>query len=594
MSNSVVTIVDHLEFCAHSFNVWFGSRYSDFDLSFCPSVQDGYRSCERYTDIVSWGDYQGELASVISSYVALTGTAPVLVDGSSIFVGAGLRVGYLIVWDKSDTISVIRKTNPSGTFSRSDKKLARVFFSYCSFFRGSVPANGFGKYLLLLVLTSKCLHLRARVLSIYSPLTNSEVRLEYGGPSWIPPITFAHSSILSPVPYLFDFTSVLYGCPRFNRSMLGEKFRSTFKCILSSGIRLYDISSTSFFNGASGNHVFNTEYSFVSDLSLFPRRDNFVYRFSFLLTRRAVLTTNQLLVLSDFFIDDDTEDACDGITEFHRYHPILVEARIHTAVTNLTGMEVGASLRLSEMPFANELLDRVISIRDNRFYDQEYSQVLELVESDSDGDYDLNAQEHFDLVHDDIDEYDHEMGDDDDYSEDLGIGEQSDSFVAHGSVNVDEDYAYERSSHQSAPPIVIPWHDGVVGVEATTSNAIVTDPTNVMPNEHAMSLVDLHSFTPTVLSPQTHVTLRRVTDIFSFRGTQSRQYTPYAIPASTFRSKTDLGDCSICLNPMNKGDSISIAHDSHIFHESCIARWFSNNRTCPICRKTIPSKAAPL
>ena len=42
--------------------------------------------------------------------------------------------------------------------------------------------------------------------------------------------------------------------------------------------------------------------------------------------------------------------------------------------------------------------------------------------------------------------------------------------------------------------------------------------------------------------------------------------------------------CAICLENMNRGDMIIKIRCDHIFHSTCINRWFSRRNTCPICR----------
>ena len=50
--------------------------------------------------------------------------------------------------------------------------------------------------------------------------------------------------------------------------------------------------------------------------------------------------------------------------------------------------------------------------------------------------------------------------------------------------------------------------------------------------------------------------------------------------------------CSICLSNINSnaefGDTIKLKGCRHLFHESCINKWFSYKQfTCPICRKEL-------
>lgn len=59
-----------------------------------------------------------------------------------------------------------------------------------------------------------------------------------------------------------------------------------------------------------------------------------------------------------------------------------------------------------------------------------------------------------------------------------------------------------------------------------------------------------------------------------------------------FKADETLDDeCSICMNPIKKGDSFralpcSDVHN-HKFHTACIDPWLASNSTCPNCRTNI-------
>ena len=42
--------------------------------------------------------------------------------------------------------------------------------------------------------------------------------------------------------------------------------------------------------------------------------------------------------------------------------------------------------------------------------------------------------------------------------------------------------------------------------------------------------------------------------------------------------------CSICLNEFQCGETVCNLDCNHNFHKSCIAEWFDNHSTCPICK----------
>lgn len=47
--------------------------------------------------------------------------------------------------------------------------------------------------------------------------------------------------------------------------------------------------------------------------------------------------------------------------------------------------------------------------------------------------------------------------------------------------------------------------------------------------------------------------------------------------------------CSICLSAIEKMEKIGHLRCGHIYHNECIARWYKNKRTCPVCRERVPA-----
>ena len=58
--------------------------------------------------------------------------------------------------------------------------------------------------------------------------------------------------------------------------------------------------------------------------------------------------------------------------------------------------------------------------------------------------------------------------------------------------------------------------------------------------------------------------------------------------------KSVYGECSICLEDMEKCPWISLVSCSHKFHTACIKPWFKSQEggfaTCPLCRKRLPRR----
>lgn len=58
-----------------------------------------------------------------------------------------------------------------------------------------------------------------------------------------------------------------------------------------------------------------------------------------------------------------------------------------------------------------------------------------------------------------------------------------------------------------------------------------------------------------------------------------------------YTAEGDVGECSICINNIQKGDEFRRLPCSdtvnHCFHRGCIDTWLKSNNTCPNCRSDI-------
>ena len=45
--------------------------------------------------------------------------------------------------------------------------------------------------------------------------------------------------------------------------------------------------------------------------------------------------------------------------------------------------------------------------------------------------------------------------------------------------------------------------------------------------------------------------------------------------------------CVICLDSFKKDEKISKLECNHVYHTECIKLWFTNNLSCPMCRRII-------
>jgi hypothetical protein len=51
--------------------------------------------------------------------------------------------------------------------------------------------------------------------------------------------------------------------------------------------------------------------------------------------------------------------------------------------------------------------------------------------------------------------------------------------------------------------------------------------------------------------------------------------------------ETGVANCSICVDPVQSGELVTLMHCDHWFHGECITTWLNDHNTCPICRKSI-------
>lgn len=57
-----------------------------------------------------------------------------------------------------------------------------------------------------------------------------------------------------------------------------------------------------------------------------------------------------------------------------------------------------------------------------------------------------------------------------------------------------------------------------------------------------------------------------------------------------FTVEGSMGDCAICLEPLNIGDKmrrLPCSTVSHAFHTKCIDLWLKRSLSCPVCRARI-------
>ena len=59
---------------------------------------------------------------------------------------------------------------------------------------------------------------------------------------------------------------------------------------------------------------------------------------------------------------------------------------------------------------------------------------------------------------------------------------------------------------------------------------------------------------------------------------RNRDYTNYVCQTKLFDY-----ECIICLNEVEKGQTLTLLRCGHIYHEPCLDAWFNKRRVCPMC-----------
>jgi hypothetical protein len=83
-----------------------------------------------------------------------------------------------------------------------------------------------------------------------------------------------------------------------------------------------------------------------------------------------------------------------------------------------------------------------------------------------------------------------------------------------------------------------------------------------------------------------------VDDLFQVSGIGARPACGLAIatlPAAVAGEATREEQCAVCMEAFMEGQELRMpCPNSHRFHESCIFRWLTVNRVCPVCRFELP------
>jgi hypothetical protein len=51
-------------------------------------------------------------------------------------------------------------------------------------------------------------------------------------------------------------------------------------------------------------------------------------------------------------------------------------------------------------------------------------------------------------------------------------------------------------------------------------------------------------------------------------------------------------DCAICLDQLQRGETVTTLPCKHLFHEACVTLWLRQHNTCPICRAPLEQTSA--
>lgn len=46
-------------------------------------------------------------------------------------------------------------------------------------------------------------------------------------------------------------------------------------------------------------------------------------------------------------------------------------------------------------------------------------------------------------------------------------------------------------------------------------------------------------------------------------------------------------ECSICLDKLDKKNTVSLDNCNHMYHDKCIREWLKKSRLCPLCRSNV-------
>lgn len=52
--------------------------------------------------------------------------------------------------------------------------------------------------------------------------------------------------------------------------------------------------------------------------------------------------------------------------------------------------------------------------------------------------------------------------------------------------------------------------------------------------------------------------------------------------------------CTICTDNYDAEKAVAAMPCGHVFHDECLAKWLSNARNCPSCRKTLKKNQHPI
>ena len=61
------------------------------------------------------------------------------------------------------------------------------------------------------------------------------------------------------------------------------------------------------------------------------------------------------------------------------------------------------------------------------------------------------------------------------------------------------------------------------------------------------------------------------------------------LPNVMFSNELNIGECTICMDDYQEGESLKQLPCKHFFHPDCINSWLLQKNTCPLCRSVIPN-----